>query len=258
MVTWFEQLQQELNSVPLPLGCSFTFLQQVDSTNRVAMQWGKQGEKEGEICLALSQSAGQGRLGKTFYSPKGSGLYFSLLLTPSSPEAGLLITAAAGVAMAKAVEQGGTPASIKWVNDIMVENRKVCGILAKGGMAEGTPFVVLGVGINLCPPEGGFPQELSGVAGSVFSSLPSAKEAAKLLSCFLNEFYGYYQDLDAKEYFEEYNNRNWLLGKTVTAGAVTGTVTGIDKDFRLLITDETGTEHPIFAGEVTLGTKNLV
>ncbi len=258
MVTWFERLQQELNKVSLPSMISFSFLPEVDSTNRVAMEWGKQGQKEGKICLALSQTAGQGRLGKTFYSPKGSGLYFSLLLTPSSPEAGLLITAAAGVAMAKAVEQGRNPASIKWVNDIMVNNRKVCGILAKGGAERNRSFVVLGVGINLRPPQDGFPKELSGVAGSVFSSLPSAEETAKLLSCFLNEFYGYYQDLDAKKYFEEYNNRNWLRGKTVTAGVVAGVVTGIDKDFRLLITDEKGKEHPVFAGEVTLGTKNLV
>lgn len=258
MVTWFAQLQQELKTENLPAFYSFSFVPQIDSTNRVTMEWGKQGEKEGKVCLAMSQTAGQGRLGKSFYSPKGSGLYFSLLLTPSSPEAGLLITAAAGVAMAKAVEQGGNPASIKWVNDIMVNNRKVCGILAKGGAERNRSFVVLGVGINLCPPEDGFPEELAGVAGSVFSSLPSPKIAANLLACFFNEFYEYYQKLDAKEYGDEYRNRNWLLGKTVTAGAVAGVVTGIDKDFRLLITDEKGKEHPVFAGEVTLGTKNLV
>lgn len=258
MVTWFEQFQQELKLQNLPAFYSFSFVPQVDSTNRVVMEWGKQGENEGEICLALSQTAGQGRLGRTFYSPRGSGLYFSLLLTPFSPEAGLLITAAAGVAMAKAVEQTGVKASIKWVNDIMVNNRKVCGILAKGGTEQNRSFVVLGVGVNLCPPKEGFPEELTGVAGSVFSALPSPPIAANLLACFLQEFYSYYQDLKAKAYLQEYQTRNWLKGKTVTAGAVTGKATGIDEEFRLLVTDGSGEQHAIFAGEVTLGTKNLV
>ncbi len=258
MVTWFEQFQKELKTENLPSFYSFSFVSQIDSTNRVAMEWGKQGEQEGRVCLALSQSAGQGRMGKSFYSPRGSGLYFSLLLTPSSPDAGLLITAAAGVAMAKAVEKTGCWASIKWVNDIMVENRKVCGILAKGGVEQNRSYVVLGVGVNLCPPEDGFPEELQGVAGSVFSALPSPPTAADLLGCFLKEFYAYYQDLDAKIYWQDYVQRNWLLAKTVTAGQVTGEVTGIDEDFRLLVTDDMGKEHPVFAGEVTLGTKNLV
>ncbi len=258
MVTWFSQLQQELKTEKLPSFYSFSFVPQIDSTNRVVMEWAKLGEEEGKGFLAMSQTAGQGRMGKSFYSPQGSGLYFSLLLTPSSPDAGLLITAAAGVAMAKAVEQAGRCASIKWVNDIMVENRKVCGILAKGGVEQNRSYVVLGVGVNLCPPEDGFPAELTGVAGSVFSALPSPRTAANLLACFLKEFYAYYQNLDAKIYWQDYTQRNWLLGKTVTAGQVTGKVTGIDEEFRLLINDEMGKEHAIFAGEVTLGTKNLV
>ncbi len=258
MVTWFAQLQQELKSDNLPAFYSFSFVSEIDSTNRVVMEWGKVGEGEGKVCLALSQSAGQGRMGKSFYSPQGSGLYFSLLLTPSSPDAGLLITAAAGVAMAKAVEKTGVKASIKWVNDILVENRKVCGILAKGGVEQNRGYVVLGVGVNLCPPKEGFPEELQGVAGSVFPALPSPQIAANLLCCFLKEFYAYYQKLDAKMYWQDYTQRNWLLGKIVTAGQITGKVTGIDKDFRLLVTDDMGKEHSIFAGEVTLGTKNLV
>ncbi len=258
MVTWFAQFQKELKSEHLPFFYSFSFVPQIDSTNRVAMEWGKQGEQEGRVCLALSQSAGQGRMGRTFYSPRGSGLYFSLLLRPQSPQAGLLITAAAGVAMAKAVEKTGVKASIKWVNDIMVNNRKVCGILAKGGAEKEKTYAVLGVGINLCPPKEGFPEELQGVAGSVFPALPSPRIATNLLGCFLKEFYAYYQKLDAKMYWQDYAQRNWLLTKTVTAGEITGTVTGIDEDFRLLVTDDRGTEHPIFAGEVTLGTKNLV
>ena len=189
MVTWFEQFQQELKIQNLPAFYSFSFVPQVDSTNRVAMEWGKQGENEGKICLALSQTKGQGRMGKSFYSPRGSGLYFSVLLRPASPRAGLLITAAAGVAMAKAVEKFGKPASIKWVNDIMVENRKVCGILAKGGTSEKGSYLVLGVGVNLCPPQNGFPEELEGVAGSVFGELPSYRTAAAFLVCFLQEIF---------------------------------------------------------------------
>lgn len=252
------RLAKELQQQNIPSFFSFTFLDEVDSTNTIAMEWGKAGEGEGKIFLAAAQRAGRGRMGRHFFSPKGSGLYFSILLRPQSVHGALYVTAAAGVAMAKAVEGAGKPAAIKWVNDIMVENRKVCGILAKGALGEDPPFTVLGVGVNLCPPKEGFPEEIQKVAGSVFSSLPSPKETADLLGRFLKEFYPCYQNLDAKDYWQDYNDRNWLLGKTVTAGETVGVVTGIDREFRLLITDEKGEEHPVFAGEVTLGTKNLV
>lgn len=244
------------------MGQTFTLLPQVESTNALVMEWGKQQKPQGAGCLAFCQTAGRGRLGRTFFSPEGSGLYFSLLLRPAvTAQTGLAITTAAAVAMAKALEAQGKQPMIKWVNDILLDNRKVCGILAQSGFSGGsiTPdFVVLGVGLNLCPPTEGFPCELQEVAGGVFEELPSPQTAVSLVQDFLRFFWAYYARLEEKDHLTHYQSRNWLLGKTVTAGAITGRVQGVDSAFRLLVQGEDGEIHPIAAGEVTLGTKNLV
>ena len=217
------QLKQELEKGTKGDFYSFTVEQQVDSTNRVVQDWAKQGHQSGRVCLALSQTCGRGRLGRSFYSPEGTGIYFSILLRPHSLEGGTLVTTAAAVAMAKAMEQVGKCPMIKWVNDILVDNRKVCGILAQGGI-EGTAFganyVVLGVGVNLTQPTEGFPTELKEVAGGLFDQIPALSPVAALLTAFFNEFLGYYKQLEQKEFWEDYHRRNWLLGKTVTAACV--------------------------------------
>lgn len=126
----------------------------------------------GSLAAAQYQSGGKGRRGRSFYSPKDSGLYLSVLLHPKkTAQESLEITAAAAVAVCKAVEQVcGVSLGIKWVNDLYLEEKKVCGILTEAVTDFETgdiEFVVVGIGLNLYPPEGGFPKYLEHVAGTI-------------------------------------------------------------------------------------------
>ncbi|MBR6501944.1 MAG: biotin--[Clostridia bacterium] len=142
----------------------------IDSTNIYAKTLASEGYKDGTVVVAREQTAGKGRLGRTFFSKRG-GLYFSVILRPyKSLNDTVFITTAAAVAAARAIEKvSGKKCEIKWVNDIYINNKKVCGILTEGAITpDGSlDYAILGVGINLFAPKGGFPSNLP-LAGSVF------------------------------------------------------------------------------------------
>ena len=141
----------------------------VTSTNTELIEMAKNGAKEGTVLIASEQTAGKGRTGKSFYSPEGSGVYLSILLRPDfKPEDALFLTTIAAVATAKAIESvSDKEAKIKWVNDVYLDNKKVCGILTESALSsdmEKLDYAVVGIGINLCPPEGGFPDDIKNIA----------------------------------------------------------------------------------------------
>ncbi len=142
----------------------WVLLQETDSTNRVAKELARQGAKHGTAVLARRQSAGRGRMERSFFSPEG-GLYLSVILRPDIPPEDLpLMTPMAATAVWKAVELlTGIRLGIKWVNDLYLEDKKVCGILCEGAGNA----VVVGVGLNLKEPEGGFPPEINAGALNV-------------------------------------------------------------------------------------------
>ena len=147
-------------------------LQRVTSTNTVLRQMAEEGAEDGSVLLADSQTAGRGRMDRRFYSPPGTGLYLSLLLRPRIPAADAVrITACAAVAAAEAIEEvSGRRTAVKWVNDILLDGRKVCGILTEGSVDPLTGllrYAVVGIGVNITPPPDGFPPELRTVAGAV-------------------------------------------------------------------------------------------
>ncbi len=126
----------------------------VSSTNNIAKDLAHQGAKEGTVLISEEQTAGKGRLGKSFYSPSQTGLYMSIILRPQlTASQSLLITAAASVAVARVVENiSGVRAKIKWVNDIYCNNKKVSGILTEASFNvenNGIEFIVLGIGVNI-------------------------------------------------------------------------------------------------------------
>ncbi|MBQ6818118.1 MAG: biotin--[Clostridia bacterium] len=228
-----------------------TLVEQTDSTNRVVKQWGKEGKPQGAVLIARSQTAGRGRLGRSFYSPD-SGIYISILLRPAlSPKDTLRLTTAAAVAVARAI---GDCAQIKWVNDVFVKNKKVCGILTESAFSgDESDYAVVGIGLNLCEPQGGFPHELRHMAGGIFDTPPTEEQIARLVGDLLTEFYQINQDLFDPALPVEYRKRNYLLGKQVTANGICGVVTDIREDFALLLRDEAGQIHAIAAGEATIG-----
>ena len=147
----------------------------LDSTNAAVRRLAEQGAPEGTVVLAGSQTQGRGRYGRTFYSPEDTGVYLSLLLRPAGdPQQTVLLTAAAAAAMCQAMEALGVEnPQIKWVNDIFLSGRKVCGILCEASFSleTGAPeYVVVGAGINVYAPKGGFPPEIADIAGALWES----------------------------------------------------------------------------------------
>lgn len=234
------------------------FLEQTDSTNRVAKSLAEQGADEGTLIVALSQTAGRGRLGRSFLSPEG-GLYFSLVLRPSfSPEESRMLTVAAAVATAQAIEQtSGKKCDIKWVNDIYIGGKKVCGILTEGAFDAETgtlKYAVLGIGINIFAPDG-LPDEISDIADTVFDGDVPSKIKAELIAKIVNNFMAFYKKLDGRAFLEEYRRRSMLTGLdvcyTLQGAEHTGRVLGIDDEARLIV-EENGKEVYIGAGDVSV------
>lgn len=238
-------------------------LNMAGSTNAVVREAADSGMPEGYTVLSNEQSAGRGRLGRSFYSPRGTGIYMSMLLRPGncSAKQAVRITTMAAVAVCEAIEAvAGERAQIKWVNDIYVRDKKVCGILTEGafGLESGLlEYAVLGVGINVYQPEGGFPEELRDIAGAV---LADRREDVKnrLTAEFLNHFYRYYDDRrhDAADYVEEYRRRSLVTGRRIavlsgnkTRGAV---ALGIDDECGLLVRYDDGGEARLSSGEISI------
>lgn len=230
---------------------SIEIREQVTSTNTVLKAMAEEGAGDGTVLIAQEQTAGKGRLGRSFSSPKGTGLYMSILLRPSgSAQASLSITTAAAVAVARAIEQvTGETAKIKWVNDIYVNIYKVCGILAESAINPTTAalsYVVLGIGVNICKPQGGFSPEIQEIAGALYRDLPPEGTTEQLTAAILNEFFNFYEELGAKAYLKEYQERSLLNGLTVTFvrgdERKAGTVLGIDDEARLAIQTAEGVQ----------------
>lgn len=229
-------------------------------TNAALRERAALGEPEGLVLAADEQTAGRGRSGRSFCSPKGSGLYLSILLRPTlaAPQATLLTAAAAAAAARAVAEVCGRELQIKWVNDLLLEGRKVCGILTEAALnleSGGLDYVVLGLGLNVCPPAGGWPEELSDIAGSLLpgSAPPGSRNA--LAAAFLNHFMPLYHALPQRDFLPEYRARQCLLGQPVNV-LRTGqpprpaTALAIDEDCRLLVRWPDGTTEALHSGEV--------
>ena len=153
-----------------------TFKQTTGSTNIDAMELAKAGAPEFSVVVAATQDGGKGRRGRSFFSPKGTGVYLSMLFKPDlTMMQSSFITCSAAVAVCRALEHVcGVQPSIKWVNDVFVHGRKVCGILTEGAADLETgsfSYAVTGIGINVYEPEGGFPESIAGKAGAVMKAV---------------------------------------------------------------------------------------
>lgn len=240
---------------------NLTVLPTAPSTNALVREKANQGCPEGCVIVACEQTAGRGRYGRQFFSPADTGVYLSLLLRPTaySPQQATCLTAAAAAAMCQAMEAvTGQQPGIKWVNDIFLRGKKVCGILTEAavGLETGAlDYMVLGAGVNLYPPADGFPEEIQSIAGSVLErSCPEAKN--RLVGEFLNRFWYFYTHPECRAYLEDYRARSLAIGQNVTvlsAGrAVSAYAYGIDDDFRLLVRYENGDTEALSYGEIRI------
>ena len=233
----------------------------VTSTNTILKEMAEQGAKEGTVIIAEEQTAGRGRTGKQFYSPKGTGIYISILLRPDIPaEESLFLTTSAAVATARAIEDvSDKRALIKWVNDIYLEDKKTCGILTEGAFNVETgklDYAIVGIGINVCIPDGGFPDNIKDIATAIFDKqTDSINKRSILIANLLDYFMEYYKDFKSKSYVKEYIERSMIIGKTITVieGSKTSVAKAIDidKNCRLKVQFENGTTKWLSSGEVS-------
>lgn len=222
-----------------------------DSTNLRAKQAAAEGIERG-LFLAEGQSAGRGRLGRSFYSPEDTGLYFSCLYTIYEPlHSFLALTPAAAVVCARAIEKHcGKKVGIKWVNDLYYEEKKVCGILVESVSALNLQSkLIVGVGINLHTEE--FPPELAGIAGSLGVRIDRQAMALEIYRALE----GYVCNPADRSFMEEYTARSVVLGKRVKLlkgeECFFGTVLGFDDDGGIIL-DMEGERRVFRGGEITL------
>jgi len=236
----------------------------------VALELGEKGAVPGTVIVAEAQTSGRGRLKRSWLSRPGMGLYFTIILRPGlAPENLPKITLAAGLAVSKAVEtEYGIFPEIKWPNDLLLDGRKFGGILTETGpvanLSTGQePLVVVGVGLNLFPPEGGFPAELKGRATALSLHVDSGISADILLEKCVAAIEEALQRLEQGEFaaiLKEWSQRDAVYGKKLTwvthgGQEVTGVSLGPDAEGILCIRDGAGEIHTVLSGDLNLVTK---
>lgn len=231
----------------------------LDSTNSYAKELARQGAAEGTVVIAGHQTAGRGRLGRSFHSPKNTGLYFSLILRPDCPADQLMhLTCAAAVAACDAVERAcGLRPGIKWINDLTLGGKKLGGILTElsFGNNGNVAYAVIGIGIN-CHPET-LPEELQGLACSL-SDFTDPVDIARLASELLLALEEMNRQLltDRVNIMERYRQNCVTLGRQVRVISPQGTETGIaqqvNDDGSLRVLFEKGQQKDVNSGEVSV------
>jgi len=231
----------------------------LDSTNKKLKELAVKGAKEGTVVIADSQTAGRGRFTRKFHSPQ-DGIYMSILLRPDSLGFdATLVTTAAAVAVATAAENlSGKETKIKWVNDVLIGGKKICGILTEGSInpeIRKPNYVIVGIGINAFIPDGGFEDEIKDIAGAVFDE-KSPENKIKLIAETINLFMEHYSHLSNKTHLLEYRKKSAVIGKKITVlnndSSTEATALEIDDNCRLLVEYPDNTREYLSSGEISI------
>ena len=232
----------------------------VDSTNDIIKECAKKGEAEGKVVIARQQTGGKGRLGRSFYSPKDTGLYLSILLRPKMQMfRAMRITTCAALAVCDAIESAtGRKSDIKWVNDVYLNGAKVCGILTEAAVSVengGFDYAVLGIGVNVYAPEGGFPDEIADVAGAVADNTVSQLKN-KLAAGIISSFMDYYHDIEKGGFRRAYSKRLMWKGEDIyiisREQKTPCRIIDVDDECRLEVEMENGEKRLISSGEISI------
>ncbi|MDE7430443.1 MAG: biotin--[acetyl-CoA-carboxylase] ligase, partial [Lachnospiraceae bacterium] len=245
-----------------------TVLKSVTSTNTMLKQKAAEGEREWSVLIAEEQTAGKGRMNRNFYSPSDSGIYMSILLRPDfNVSESLFITTMAAAAVAQSIERVlQKETKIKWVNDVYLKDKKVCGILTEASVNVETSrldYAVLGIGINVKPPQKDFPEEIKQVAGSLMEQDSYHKIGDnirnRLISEIIATIYKYYVRLDRHEFMSIYKEKSMLIGKEVYILSDKNKeglfVLDIDDNAALVVEHKDGRIEHLSSGEVSVRIK---
>jgi BirA family transcriptional regulator, biotin operon repressor / biotin---[acetyl-CoA-carboxylase] ligase len=250
------------NGTPGRIGWRIHYFDEIGSTQRVAAELAGEGAAQGTVVIAERQSAGRGRMGRSWHSPAGVNLYMTIILRPSMPLGQVpRLSLVAGVAAAEALETvAPRKVALKWPNDVWLDGRKACGIIAEAvtDAAQGLTCVLLGIGLNVNLALADVPPDLRDKATSVRIATGRPCDRIELASALFNRLHSRYMEIEAAGFaavrpvWERYSA---LTGRRVTVvddGARTaGVVRGIDDDGALILETGTGAMR-ILTGDVSI------
>jgi BirA family transcriptional regulator, biotin operon repressor / biotin---[acetyl-CoA-carboxylase] ligase len=258
---WNEQLLKE-NLTGKLIGHKLYYYPEIGSTNDEAFRLGVAGAEEGTVVLADSQTKGKGRMARVWHSPAGSNIYTSLILRPNfGPARAPQISLVAGVAVAELVEQYCPGrVELKWPNDVQVDEKKVCGILAQmKTVTEDVDFMVVGIGINVNIKQNQFPQELRGIATSLNSETGREIDRQELLINLYENFAKWYKKLLQNGFVpikERWLRLSPMIGQNVQImfknERVMGIALDLASDGSLIIRTANNEKLNISAGDATI------
>jgi len=232
----------------------------LDSTNEFLKKNATENTATGPVVIALSQTKGRGRYNRKFFSPKGSGIYMSIFLKPTlEAEKSVLITAAAAVAVSEACEAlGSRETKIKWVNDVLIDDKKVCGILTEGSIdLRSGKFqnAIVGIGVNVYRPRNDFAGEIKNIADAVFERKQSNLKN-ELIAEIINRFMRYYSEIEDKTFIETYRKKSAVIGKNITVlkgeKMLEAVVVDIDENCRLQVEYGNKKREFLSSGEISI------
>lgn len=240
----------------------------IDSTNTQARRHLQQGISAPHLVVAHQQTDGRGRLGRSFHSPQGSGLYMTLVFDSSAPLERLTsVTPVAAVATAEAISQVcGKEVSVKWVNDLYLEGKKVCGILTEAVTFAGGHHIMVGIGINITTRD--FPKGMRNPAGAVLGDNDPPVDQSRLCACIVQRFMESVSPEKAANCLASYRKRLCFTGERVICtrhfpadseplppDSMEGIVMGVDEDYGLILALDNGTAEVLRGGEISIKPK---
>lgn len=254
-------LEVEGNLTTKIIGCNYQYQESTESTNTVARNLAIKGAKEGTIVIAEEQVAGRGRIQRGWFSPYTKGLWMSIILRPPFlPMEAPKCTLMAAVAITKAFhELGLTDARIKWPNDILVNGKKIVGILTEmQSSMEQIHFIIIGIGVNVSIKKDEFPEELQEIATSLAMEGISVSRT-KVLATIAKYLEAQYLDVcenGFKKVLEDWRKLSMMLGKEVQVNEINNSYTGfaddIDCDGNLMVTLHDGSVKRVVAGDISV------
>lgn len=241
-------------------GRKLIVLSEIDSTNNYAKKLAVNGTENGTAVVSDYQTAGKGRMGRSFFSPKGAGLYVSLVIRPDMDIiSAQLITSCTAVAVAEAIEKlCDCEIKIKWVNDLFINDKKLCGILTEASMnfeERNLDYAVIGIGINICTAED-TPYELKEIITSIEKETGIAVDRNALCGEVLNSLERHMLNIKNRKFIDEYRRRSFIFGKKVevvgNGKLKKGTAVGIDENANLIVKLDEGQEITVNSGEARI------
>lgn len=263
----YEEIEPLLNTKFI--GRKIRYFDSIDSTNVKAKELANDGEADGAVVISEEQTMGKGRLGRSFISPKGKGIWMSIILRPEiEPQSASIITQIAAAAVNSAAAEMEIKTQIKWPNDIIVNDKKVCGILTEmNAELTNINYVIIGIGININVDEEDFTEEVRKKAGSFKTETGKSIDRKKFLAAFLNNFEELYESFivnnNIKKTIKICRDNSVLIGKEINVikrgNAVKAKALDINDEGLLIVEYESGKTENLISGEVSIrGLENYV